>query len=214
MAKVTKKLFCPSCQVEVEAVLAPAAQGKGIVPRCTICGAVIDEGSLSAAPRDKSLSLDEVSFVDESISIPGMDRIIVAGYTPSIRELVVDKMVEKHLAREVIPAQNGEEMIIAVINALKSNGDGQIELVVTDVPMPFLNGINAAIGLRALERTYPEHDLIPVLFLTNKPCDDTFKKVIRFLAPAKYATLGPVDDKEKLIKHLYRILSLVAQEKW
>jgi hypothetical protein len=80
--------------------------------------------------------------------------------------------------------------------------------------MPFLNGINAAIGLRAVERTYPEHDLIPILFLTNKPCDDTFKKVIRFLAPAKYATLGPVDDKGKLIKHLHRIISLVAQEKW
>jgi CheY-like chemotaxis protein len=212
MAKVTKKLFCPNCQMEVEAVLAPAAQGKGIVPRCTICGAVIVEGEAAAA--EKSLSLDEVSFVDESISVPAMDRIIVVGYTPGIRELVVDKMSEKHLAREIIPAQNGEEMIINVINTLKSNGDGHIDLVVTDVPMPFLNGINAAIGLRALERTYPEHDLIPILFLTNKPCDDTFKKVIRFLAPAKYATLGPVDDKEKLIKHLYRILSLVAQEKW
>jgi len=206
-----KIVFCPNCQVEVEAVKVVAS-----LPtfRCTICGTLVkDDGP--AAGDDKGISLDEISFVDESISIPGMDEVLVVGYTPSARDVLVDKMVEQHIARTITPLENGEDMIIRVISSLLgNNGAGRVELVVTDVPMPFLNGINAAIGLRAVERTYLEHDLIPILFLTNKPCDDTFKKVIRFLSPAKYATLGPVDDREKFIRHLARILSLVAREKW
>ncbi len=182
------------------------------VPRCTLCGAVIKDG---ARDEGSSVSLDEVSLIDESISIPGMDQVLLVGYTPTVRQLLQDKMIERHLAREVLPCSNGEEMIINVIDRLKdSGGDGEFELIVMDVPMPFLNGINAAVGLRAIERTYSEHDLIPILFLTNKPCDDTFKKVIKYLAPAKYATLGPVDDKEKLLKHIDRTISLVAREKW
>jgi len=168
----------------------------------------------SAAGDSSSVSLDEVSFVDESISIPSLDEVLVVGYAPGVRQLLVDKMFEKHLAREVTPLNNGEEMIVKVIQKMTGGNGGEVNLVVTDVPMPFLNGINAAIGLRAVERTYPDHDLIPVLFLTNKPCDDTFKKVIKYLAPAKYATLGPVDDQPGLNKHISRVISLLAQEKW
>lgn len=208
-----KTVFCPNCQVEVEAVKVAAS-----LPtyRCSICGSLVkDDGSAVSAGEDRGISLDEISFVDESISIPGLDAVVVVGYPPSVREALVDKMTEQHIARTITPVENGEEMIVKVIESLTgSNGTGKVELVVTDVPMPFLNGINAAIGLRAIERTYLEHDLIPVLFLTNKPCDDTFKKVIRFLAPAKYATLGPVDDREKFIRHITRILGLVAREKW
>jgi len=212
MAQTTKRVFCPECQMEVEAVLTPGADGQPL-PRCTICGSEIKDAEGAAV--DRSISLDEISLVDESISIPGLDVVLLVGYTPSVRQILLDKMTEKQLAREIIPCTNGEEMIKDVIQRLSSSArNGSIDLVVTDVPMPFLNGINAAIGLRAIERTYPEHDLIPILFLTNKPCDDTFKKVIRFLSPAKYATLGPVDDRDKLIKHLSRILSLVSQEKW
>mgnify|MGYP000474705409 CR=1 FL=1 len=207
-----KTVFCPNCQVEVEAVRVAAS-----LPtyRCSICGNLVKDDDAPVGVDDRGISLDEISFVDESISIPGLDAVLVVGYPPSVREILVDKMTEQHIARSIIPVENGEEMIVKVISSLTGlNGVGKVELVVTDVSMPFLNGINAAIGLRAIERTYLDHDLIPVLFLTNKPCDDTFKKVIRFLAPAKYATLGPVDDREKFIRHLSRIIGLVAREKW
>jgi len=207
MPQSMKNLFCPDCGMEVEAIVAEGTS----LPRCTVCGSEIKDSYEDSA--DPSVSLDEMSLVDESISIPSMDQVLLVGYTPSVRDVLLDKMTEKQVARDIIPCQNGEEMIKEVIQRV-SGGDGNIDLLVTDVPMPFLNGINAAIGLRAIERTYPEHDLIPILFLTNKPCDDTFKKVIRFLSPAKYATLGPVDNREKLIKHLTRIISLISQESW
>lgn len=210
MPQSMKTVFCPDCQVEVEAIVALGPDGQSL-SKCTICGVEIKESA--EAFVDNSISLDEMSLIDQSISIPNMDLIILVGYTPSVRQVLLNKMTEQQMAREVIPCSNGEDMIKEVIKRL-SKKNGNIDLLVTDVPMPFLNGINAAIGLRAIERTYPDHDLIPVLFLTNKPCDDTFKKVIRFLSPAKYATLGPVDDKDKLIKHLVRIITLISRESW
>jgi CheY-like chemotaxis protein len=213
MPETMKRLFCPSCQAEVEAVMGRSPTGLSVA-KCTVCGTVIQDRPAKSSSRE-TISLDEVSFVDESISVPTLDTVMVVGYTPSVRQVLVDKMVERHLGREILPLQNGEEMIINIIPRLASpNGKNRVDLVVLDVPMPFLNGINAAIGLRALERTYKDHDLIPILFLTNKPCDDTFRKVIKYLAPSKYATLGPVDDQDKFLKHLQRILSLLAQEKW
>ncbi len=204
-------VFCPSCQVEVEAAMSLGPGGKK-VPRCTICGTMISNES---ADEKSSVALDEMSFVDESIAIPEKDGIIVTGYSPQVREIIYNRLMEKQMGREIIQCKNGEEMVIKVIENLRSNGKNpNLDLIITDVPMPFLNGINAAIGLRAIEKSYKNHDLIPVLFLTNKPCDDTFKKVIRFLAPAKYATLGPVDDPQGVSKHLSKIFSLLAKEKW
>ncbi len=209
MPKPGERVFCDNCQNESEIVFAMGPQGKR-VPRCSMCGSIIKE-----EPEEKTISLDEVSFTDDSISIPNLDTIMVVGYSPGIRQLLVDKMTEKQLARRVVSKENGEEMIVHVIGEVENRGgNGRLDLVVTDVPMPFLNGINAMIGLRAIERTYQEHDTIPILFLTNKPCDDTFKKVIRYLNPAKYATLGPVDNKEALIKHLSKVLGLISHERW
>jgi predicted Zn finger-like uncharacterized protein len=207
--------LCPSCQAEVETVLAGRGpDGKPLV-KCTICGTVIGKAAQAAAGPDKTISLDEISFIDETMSVPSMDTVLVSGYVPSVRQVLVDKLVEKQLAREVVPLANAEDAIVTVIGSLNQLArDGRIDLIVLDVPMPFLNGINAAIGLRAIERSYKNHDLIPILFLTNKPCDDTFKKVIKFLAPAKYATLGPIDDQAKLIAHFKRIIGLLAQERW
>lgn len=212
MGQLPKRLFCDECRAEVEVVETRQGPKGSIVPKCSLCGSMI---KVKGPPSDDNVSFDEMSFNDDSISVPAMDKIMVVGYTPSVRQALVDKMVERNLAGNVYSVQNGEEMIVSVIDHVTENGAGNaVDLIVTDVPMPFLNGINASIGLRAIERTYPDHDLIPILFLTNKPCDDTFKKVIRFLAPAKYATLGPVDDKPKWNQHVTKILSLVAKEKW
>jgi CheY-like chemotaxis protein len=208
MAKQPTIIFCDNCSEKVEAFATPKPGG-GIQYKCSICGSTLHD----KVDDTNSVGLNESGFIDESVSFPGMDTILTAGYSPSIRGMLLDKITEKQIAKNAEGAANGEEMIVKVIDAMNGS-TGKIDLLITDVPMPFLNGINAAIGLRAIEHTYKDHDLIPVLFLTNKACDDTFKKVIRFLAPAKYATLGPIDDKQKLEKHLHRVISLIAREEW
>ena len=105
-------------------------------------------------------------------------------------------------------------MILKLIPDLNDTDGNHINLLILDVPMPYLNGINAAIGIRAIEKIYPKHSLIPILFLTRKPIDDTFKKVIKYLSPAKYASLGPSDIPKELVPRLSRIIALLSQEAW
>ena len=183
-------------------------------PRCANCGAFFDEER--GAGEEFSLPKEEESpaFSGEGIAIPSFQAVMVVGYLDAVRNLIVEQMTQKNLAREVLPCVNGEEMIIKAIDSMQKTENNDIGLIVLDVPMPFLNGINAAIGLRAVERTYPLHKPIPLLFLTRKPCDDTFKKVIKFLSPAKYVGLGPSDQPAELSLRLGRIIGLISQETW
>ena len=209
-----ERAWCSSCQADVEIVTVSMGTEGIDRPRCSNCGAYLDEEK--PAGREFSLAEDEQApvFSSDSIAIPTFKTVMVVGYRDDVRSLIVEQMTQKNLAREIIPCINGEEMIIQVIASLQQGKNGAMNLILLDVPMPFLNGINAAIGLRALERTYSGHKPFPLIFLTRKPCDDTFKKVIKFLAPAKYAGLGPSDSPADLAPRLGRIIGLIAQEKW
>ena len=183
--------------------------------RCPNCGAFLDIPDDDASFREALLSGEEqIPFSDESIIIPTYDIVVVAGYKPELMNIIVEEMSKKNLAREITPCANGEELIIKLIKDLNSSDGGHINLIVLDVPMPYLNGINAAIGIRAIEKTYPEHPPVPILFMTKKPVDDTFKKVIKYVAPAKYAGLGASDNPKELAGRISRIITLLTQENW
>ncbi len=207
--------FCQRCGRKVEVVsVSLGVQGVERL-RCSNCGAFLDEAVADEGFRDALLSdSQEIAFSDDSIVIPTYDTVMVAGYRPELMNIIVNEVSRKNLARSVIPCESGEEIIIKLIPDLSSDTGNQINLLVLDVPMPYLNGINAAIGIRAIEKTYPKHGLVPILFLTHKPVDDTFKKVIKYLAPAKYAGLGPSDTPKELIPRLDRIIALLAREGW
>lgn len=183
--------------------------------RCSNCGAFLETEDPEESFREALLSdTSEVPFSDESIVIPTYDTVIVAGYRPEVMNLIVNEISRKNLARTVVPCENGEEVIVKLIPDLNDVNGNHINLMVLDVPMPYLNGINTALGVRAIEKTYPKHSLIPILFLTRKPIDDTFKKVIKYLSPAKYANLGPSDNPKELVPRLSRIVTLLSQETW
>jgi len=207
--------FCSRCGRKVE-VVSVSLGVEGVERlRCSNCGAFLDADNSEETFRDALLSEgDQASFSDESIVIPTYDTVIVAGYRPEVMNIIVNEVSRKNLARTVLPCENGEEVILKLIPDLSDPDANHINLLILDVPMPYLNGINAAIGIRAIEKTYPKHGLIPLLFLTRKPIDDTFKKVIKYLAPSKYAGLGPSDNAKELVPRLSRIISLLSQEGW
>jgi len=207
--------FCNNCGKRVEPVSVSMGT-EGIERlRCPNCGAFLDIPDDDASFREALLSGEEqIPFSDESIIIPTYDTVVVAGYKPELMNIIVEEMSKKNLAREITPCANGEELIIKLIKDLNSSDGGHINLIVLDVPMPYLNGINAAIGIRAIEKTYPEHQPVPILFMTKKPVDDTFKKVIKYVAPAKYAGLGASDNPKELAGRISRIITLLSQENW
>jgi CheY-like chemotaxis protein len=215
MAGKEENRFCPKCGRKVE-VISVSVGMEGIERlRCANCGSFIDEKEGDDAFKDALLSDEgEQSFSDDSIVIPTYDSVVVAGYRPEIMNLIVNVMTRKNIAREVMPCENGEELIIKLIQDLNSGDTTHINLAILDVAMPYLNGINAAIGVRAIEKNFASHSPVPILFLTRKPIDDTFKKVIKYLTPAKYAGLGPSDNPKELGPRLSRIISLLSQESW
>jgi len=183
--------------------------------RCSNCGAFLDAEAADAGFREALMSdEDQTPFSDESIVIPTYDTVVVAGYRPDLMNVIVNEVSRKNLARTVVPCENGEDVILKLIPDLNGTDGNHINLLILDVPMPYLNGINAAIGIRAIEKTFADHSPIPILFLTRKPIDDTFKKVIKYLNPAKYAGLGPSDSAKDLVPRLARIIALLSQEGW
>ena len=210
-----EKSFCPKCGRKVE-VISVSVGMEGVERlRCSNCGAFIDEGAGDEGFKDALLSgEDSGSFTDESIVIPTYDTVVVAGYRPEVMDIIVNHMTQKNIAREVVPCENGEELIMKLIQDLNSSSGSRINLAILDIPMPYLNGINAAIGIRAIEKPFEGHQKIPILFLTHKPIDDTFKKVIKYLTPAKYAGLGPSDNPKEMAPRIARIISLLSQEAW
>ena len=165
--------FCPKCGRKVEVISVSVGPDGEERLRCSNCGAFIDSTEGDEGFKDALIAgeaKEEMSFSDDNIVIPNFDTVVVAGYRPEVMNIIVNVMVSKGLAREVVPCENGEELIVRLIQDITAN---RIGLAILDVPMPFLNGINAAIGVRAIEKSYPDHARIPILFLTRKPIDDT-----------------------------------------
>jgi CheY-like chemotaxis protein len=206
------KVFCKSCQVEVEPISVSMGTEGVERLRCPECGSFLD-----AEPDEFKAALqesEEFVFTDESISVPIFPSIFLVGYPEQTALMLEDQIIQRNLAREVVVLPNGEDLIIRLIQSLSSLDGEEIGLIITEVPMPYINGINTAIAVRAIEKTYPGHSLIPILFITRKPCDDTFKKAIRFLSPARYASLGSSDDSGQMAPRLNKIVALLCQEKW
>ncbi len=204
--------YCQECRREVDAITVSMGT-EGIERlRCPECGAFLDEGrdDFAEALREG----EDTVFSDESISVPVFPSVCLVGYPDEVGRIIEEQIIQKNLARDVQVLPNGEELIVRLIQSLNEVNGEDIGLVVMEVPMPYINGINTAVAMRAIERTYANHNLIPLLFFTHKPCDDTFKKVIRFLNPAKYAHLGPSDERSQVVPVINKVISLLAQEKW
>jgi len=208
--------FCQKCGRKVEVISVSVGMEGMERIRCSNCGAFINDTDTEEGFKDALLSggAEDQSFADESIVIPTYDTVLVAGYRPEVMNIIVNHMTQKNIARQVEPCENGEELITKLVIDLNSSDGNRINLAILDVPMPYLNGINAGIGVRAIEKTFERHQKVPILFLTHKPIDETFKKVIKYLAPAKYAGLGPSDNPRELAPRIARIISLLSQESW
>jgi CheY-like chemotaxis protein len=91
-------------------------------------------------------------------------RILVADDTPTSR-LIIREMLEE-AGYEVETVENGEQLARRVQFDIDNTSDTPISLVLTDIEMPIMSGLEATQKIRALEAARPERPRLPIIAIT------------------------------------------------
>lgn len=189
------KLYCPSCGIDVEPFV--LSGGGEEVVHCSICGLVLDADEAlptkAAAPQE------------------ALKCVLLAEDTDAIRAAVAEVLLSQHVAREVVPAKNGVEFISQATARLRDNLP--LSLAILDVEMPLMNGVQAALSLRELEKQFGRKRKTPVLFFTTRKCDERFKQVLQKLQPSSYVNKGTSSNPEHLAQRVSKVLELLLKGK-
>lgn len=151
---------------------------------CSNCGVVL------SAPEAKIRTLQSVLAAED---------------TPLLLRKVAEMLELRKISNSVVPCKNGEEFLSQATSRLRAGLP--ISLVILDVQMPILNGINAAIALRAVERARNVKQRVPILFFTATRCDETFQQVLKYCAPARYINKGVGTSPEEFADRLYQVIA-------
>lgn len=173
-------------------------RGETVVLQCMHCGATVqDDGQ---APQTTSLATERGR----------RGRVIISGYGEPHKKLLATALKES-FATEVAACPTGEALLVEFTRGIR---DGQPPgLLILESAMPVLNGINTALCVRALEKGGHISPPTPILFFTNKELDETLRKVVRFVAPAKYLPIGDTAP-DTFRQKAAQVADLLGQEKW
>lgn len=196
-----QKKFCPSCGENVETYVVDrggiVGSGGTIKPGdrkeeccCVYCGMiVVDKSQEDIKPAKSILVCDDSSM---------------------LRELLKDVLIENKLSKEVVTSKDGADFICIFCTHIKNKNP--FSLVVLDVAMPILNGINAAISMRAIEKALNIKPT-PILFFTGNKCDENFKKVLSYCKPALYVNKGTSSTPDLLSSRISQVVERLLKER-
>ncbi|HUT52581.1 MAG TPA: response regulator [bacterium] len=175
-------------------------------------GAILPDLPSEAGPTEPIADLynEERSEPEEEKGLP-LDTVITVEDSSLISAILNDVLVEQGLTRRVLAYKNGYEFLGRYIRERKKQT--RIGLVFMDVKMPILNGISAAVGMRAHEKAQGL-DPAPILFFTSKRCDDMFRKVLVHCAPAMYINKGTSTSPEHLQDRINKVIRQLLREQW
>lgn len=191
--------YCPKCNKDVEIVeISIGTRGAESTLRCSECGYTISHrpgGAKDEAGR----------------GAPSVAHVVIVGYTAVNADLLTAAIVRKGFAEEVSACASGEEYLVNVIKLLRDKNPPK--LIITEVKMPIMNGINASLCLRSIENGMGRGK-IPILFFTQRELDDQFKRAVKFLTPARYVPIPQNPDTEAFRQRVEKMLELLMNEKW
>jgi len=176
--------FCPSCGVKVTPFVMYVDGDE--VHRCPNCG----------------MSLADVG---EPAQMRSLEKIIIAEDSKALINKIAQILEERRMAEWVTKCEDGSEFLTRIAEHFQQKRP--VNLVILDVNMPIVNGVNAAIAMRAIEKGYEAKKQIPILFFTAKQCDETFKKVLSYTKPAKYINKGTGSSPDEFADRLYQVMN-------
>jgi response regulator RpfG family c-di-GMP phosphodiesterase len=177
------RAFCPSCGEEVDVYVLVSKGDEQ--PHCTLCG--LNLGKFAEPPRAKFL-----------------DAVFIAEDSDLLRKTLHDRLVEARIAKKVFTCRDGREFITSVSEEIK--GGLPVNLVILDVNMPGINGIDAAKIMRALEERLQRAKKIPILFFTVVKCNENFRKILEFCRPSAYLNKGSSSTSERLTQRVNEVI--------
>lgn len=180
---MTESRACAACGEVVEA--AELRVGGVLRLRCGNCGLPLDGSPATGITRFR--------------------RVIVADDSLFFLETLEDILRSRRLTDEVQRAEDGARAVELATAALRSRSPAS--LVILDLMMPRLNGLQAAVALRAVETAFGGHRS-DILFLSSRRLDATVRPLVEELAPAYYLNKGT--DGGTLPDRLARVLAAVS----
>lgn len=182
------RAYCPSCGEEVEVfVMLHMGEEKA---HCSQCGLILEEEDMQKKRE-------------------ALDTIVIAEDSAVLRNVISDLLIGKKICKTVIGCADGREFLTIITDRLKRNL--VCNLVILDVNMPQINGVNAAKTFRALEDGFGRKTRIPILFFSVVRCDENFKKFLEFIKPAAYLNKGNSSNPEDLAKRVTDVINRILR---
>ena len=114
-------------------------------------------------------------------------KVIVADDSPFFLQTLEDILRSRRVSEEIQRAEDGAKALELATEALRTRSPAR--LVILDLMMPRLNGLHAAVALRAVEAAFGSYRS-DILFLSTRRIDLTMRPLVDDLAPAYYLDKG------------------------
>ncbi len=184
MTEKIPKVFCPSCGEMVDPFVMITGGDERI--HCTECG----------------LDLSKKEFKKKV-----MDRILIADDSAIMRKQVSEFMVNSGITKDIIESENGRTFLSQLSDLLKAQAS--VDLIILDVNMPVINGIDAARTVMAIETGLKLSRKIPILFFSIVKCDENFKKMMNLTKPSAYLNKGNSSDRDEFSRRLLDVIGRI-----
>jgi len=204
---VVQYTYCPKCDKDVEVIeVSLGTRGGDSKLRCSECGFVISDTTKDYSKQGTPTT--RAAHPEEKAKLV---RVVSAGYSNTQNESLISAIARNRYANAVDHCANGEEFLSKMTSLLHKKE--RPKLIILEVNMSIMNGINSALCLRSIEKGISD-EKVPILFFTQKSLDDMFTRAIKFLTPAKYVPLPANPTPDVFQKRADQVVELLRMEKW
>ena len=177
--------YCPSCGERVPTYRTERDERTEI--RCSYCGLPLG--------------------LTRSVQPGSGGCVVVVDDDNAFRSLLADLLTQEGLAEEVLSCDGGASFLTQLTQRFRL--EQSVQLAILDIVMSPLDGVAAALAMRALERGFDRGTAIPVLFFSGAKATEALRNAMARCAPAYYLNKGADITRDRLAARIRDIFGRV-----